>query len=219
MQRPVSSISPLQGLHFMVHNAVPDKLEGYTPSKCNLFTLYRFSQDVFVDPYELEQRFQDGVLPKSQVWGETDLELPVSAVEEGSLVLLGPLATTLDFDLPIHARYPLPSTTESHATVLIQTPQVLTVCTGRHEKKRRQSHEQLFLPYTSPFDLELYKVEARPFHVNETMFIKLPRGNQGHLKLVEPLTVIFVLISSLYISYKLWQVPHRMRQEPERKRD
>jgi hypothetical protein len=133
MQRPVSSVSPLQGLHFMVHNSVPDNLEGYTPSKCNLYTLHRFSRDVFVDPYELEQRFQDKVLPKSQVWGETDLELPVSAVEEGSLVLIGPLGSTLDFDLPIHARYPLPSTTESHATVMIQTPHVLTVCNARRE--------------------------------------------------------------------------------------
>ncbi len=141
MQLPSSSISPLQGLHFTIVDRIPSS--RLTAGQCSLYILHRFPVDVFVDPYELEQRVQDSISPNFKVWGLTDLELPVSSVkdsEQGSLLLLGPLDTigALEVSVPIHARYPLPSQDASHANVTLPAPSLLTACTGPREHLRRK---------------------------------------------------------------------------------
>ena len=130
MYSSLSSVSPSQGLHFTVsdHISVFDIPEG---SNCSLHVLHRLPPDVFVDPYELEQRVLDKLGPPFKLWGETDLELPVSAVSEGSLVLLGPVKPGAQVDLPIHARYPLPSWTSSHVSVNLEDPTLMLVCDRR----------------------------------------------------------------------------------------
>jgi GPI mannosyltransferase 1 subunit X len=130
MNSPVSAVSPSQGLHFVISDQVPP-FEVPKESNCLLHILHRFPPDVFVDPYELEQRVLDKISPPFKVWGETDLELPVSAVSEGSLLLLGPVTTGEQVDVPIHTRYPLPSWTSSHASVTLDNPTLLLVCDRR----------------------------------------------------------------------------------------
>jgi hypothetical protein len=130
MQSPTCTVSPSQGLHFVVSDHVPAS-ETPEKSKCSLHILHRFPPDLFVDPYELEQRVLDKVCPSFKVWGETDLELPVSAVSEGSLLLLGPVTAGVRVDVPMHARYPLPSWISSHTLVKLEDPSLLLVCDRR----------------------------------------------------------------------------------------
>lgn len=125
MQLLPSSVSPLRGFHFTISDHVPPIK---TTGDCSFYILRRFPSDVFLDPYELEQRLLDNVSPRFEVWGETDLELPVSAVSEGSLVLLGPVPSGNRIDTPIHARYPLPSWNSSHVTIRLNAALLLTVC-------------------------------------------------------------------------------------------
>ena len=125
MQSLPSSVSPAQGLHFIISDHVPPMNPA---GDCSLHILRRFPSGVFVDPYELEQRQLDNVGPRFKVWGETDLELPVSAVSEGSLLLLGPVMSGSQVDLPIHARYPLPSWNTSHVTIKLESARLLIVC-------------------------------------------------------------------------------------------
>lgn len=88
-------------------------------------------RDVFVDPYELTQRQHDNIGPDFKLWGETDLELPTSAVSEGSLALLGPVESGITVDLPFHARYPLPSVNDTHVTLKLKEPSLLTICDSK----------------------------------------------------------------------------------------
>lgn len=85
-----------------------------TSDTCTLHALFLFPSDLFVDRYELEQRRQDGVLGKKfQVWGETDLELPVQAVDRrGSALLIGLHANQSILDVPFHLRYLEPATSD-----------------------------------------------------------------------------------------------------------
>lgn len=130
MYSPVCTVSPSQGLHFVISDHVPT-FEVPKRSNCSLHILHRFPPDIFVDPYELEQRVLDKISPSFKVWGETDLELPVSAVSEGSLLLLGPVTADAQVDVPIHARYPLPSWVSSHALITLDDPTLLLVCDRR----------------------------------------------------------------------------------------
>ena len=130
MPTTTAQVKPEQGFHFAFHVSVPVHLKG---DKCALYVLHALPSQVFVDPYELEQRWQDNIGSPFRVWGETNLELPVSSVSEGSLVLLGPLKPDQQVEMPFHARYPRPLRNATHATVILQNPSFLTVCSQARE--------------------------------------------------------------------------------------
>jgi PIG-X / PBN1 len=132
-----TSISPSQGFHFIIStlisaNAVQSPVQD---RNCAFYILHSFPSDVFLDPYELNQRVQDGITPSFVgIWGETDLELPVAVVDpdRGPSILFGPFPPAssaamslsnglpyksqikggapeaVEIDFPLHARYPLP---------------------------------------------------------------------------------------------------------------
>jgi len=132
-----TSISPSQGFHFIISDLIsPNAVQSPLQDRnCAFYILHGLPSDVFIDPYELHQRVQDRITPSFVgIWGDTDLELPVAAVDpdHGSSILFGPfspasVATTappdrlvdksqprsgsaemLKIDFPLHARYPLP---------------------------------------------------------------------------------------------------------------
>lgn len=101
-------IAPRRGYHFQVSCNVSSS----THSGSEIYAFFVLPPSVFVDKYELEQRCIDNDGPCAQVWGETNLELPLASERldmRGSAVLL-----TLEgeysskFDMPLHARYTLP---------------------------------------------------------------------------------------------------------------
>ena len=144
-----TSVSPSQGFHFIISdlislNAVQSPLQD---SNCAFYILHGFPSDVFIDPYELHQRVQDRITPNFVgLWGDTDLELPVAAVDldRGSSILFGPFspasfttataappdrlldksrdkggagaAEMLEINFPLHARYPLPNNTSTNTS-------------------------------------------------------------------------------------------------------
>jgi len=108
-------ISPHQSFHFTIScncsfSSTPVKPPP--PSYNNVYALFLLPVSLFVDRYELEQRFVDGDGPRAQVWGETNLELPVASPSlnpDGSAVLLTLQGRHHDqFHMPLHARYLLP---------------------------------------------------------------------------------------------------------------
>jgi hypothetical protein len=135
-----TGISPSQGFHFIISDHIsPNAVQSpVQDGSCAFYVLHGFPSDVFLDPYELRQRVQDRITPSFVgIWGQTDLELPVAAVDPdcGSSILFGPFfpassaagappdsllgkdqpksgaTEMLEIDFPFHARYPLPMNT------------------------------------------------------------------------------------------------------------
>lgn len=108
------SIAPRQGFHFTASCNISFSSQ-HPPHTYALFTL---PTTLFVDRYELEQRYIDNNGPHGRVWGEANLELPLASPKldpRGSAILF-----TLEgkhrehFDMPLHARYLLPRKDASH---------------------------------------------------------------------------------------------------------
>lgn len=215
MQLLASTVTPRQGFHFTISDHVPP----VTPTgDCSFHILRRFPRDVFVDPYELEQRVLDKVGPQFKVWGETDLELPVSAVSDGSLVLLGPVKSSSQIDSPIHARYPLPSWNTSHVSVRLDTARLLTVCKSDQDNtKKAEKVDALFAPYDSPFDLTKVDIGLRP--LRGQLSINIPTGNQSHLSYIEPLTILAVFCAVAYMGFAFWKASLSFGKNPKAKKD
>lgn len=139
-QATTTRIFPPRGFHFIISDLVsPNAAQSpIQDGNCTFYILHGFPSDVFIDPYELNQRVQDRITPSFVgIWGETDLELPVAAVDpdRGSSILFGPFSPIipavpaipaspghlpyksgprtemLQIDFPLHARYPLPRST------------------------------------------------------------------------------------------------------------
>jgi len=137
-QQATTRISPSQGFHFIISDLItPNEVQSpVRDGNCTFYILHGLPSDVFIDPYELNQRIQDRIMPSFVgIWGETDLELPVATVDpdRGSSILFGPFspvlsardappdhlpyrsqpksgaAEILEIDFPLHARYPLPT--------------------------------------------------------------------------------------------------------------
>lgn len=118
------AITPHRGSHFQISCSVTSRPASST------YALFVLPPSLFVDKYELEQRCIDNDGPCAQVWGETNLELPLASDRldmRGSAVLLtleGDYLTK--FDMPLHARYALPSGGETsprtHVTIDISEP-------------------------------------------------------------------------------------------------
>lgn len=111
-----------QGFHFTVSTTVyiPDSA-GLDSRK--LHVVYDLDPHVYADQYELAQRPEYS----STLWGTTDLEKPVSAVDAGGSVLLltadtyrlGPSRpVNITLEVPLHARYgrPIAGATAHNAT-------------------------------------------------------------------------------------------------------
>lgn len=92
-----TSVSPSQGFHFLISDHISLAVQSpVQDSNCAFYVLHGFPSDVFIDPYELHQRVQDRVTPNFVgLWGDTDLELPVAAVDpdRGSSILFGPFSS------------------------------------------------------------------------------------------------------------------------------
>jgi hypothetical protein len=78
---------------------------------CDLHVIYLLPPEIFIDPYDLERRAQEGNGPRFMLWGEVDLEAPVETVDQRGSVLLieGPEQLSRPIDIELHLRYARPS--------------------------------------------------------------------------------------------------------------
>lgn len=97
--------SPGQGFHSTLTAGL--RLDEPAPT-CSAFVLYTLPPSIIVDRYELSDRGID-----FELWGESNLELPVFAVSQTHTRLLVKVAARSDevlVNLPVHARYGVPFT-------------------------------------------------------------------------------------------------------------
>ncbi|KAG8217327.1 hypothetical protein J3R82DRAFT_5422 [Butyriboletus roseoflavus] len=112
------SLQPHRGFHSTLSTRIALGPPDYD---CSFFALYTFSQNIIIDRYELIDRCLS-----FEFWGESNLELPVFALDQTANSLLLINATPTDarskqvtVDIPVHARYGEPS--------MVRTPQSITI--------------------------------------------------------------------------------------------
>ncbi|ODQ56512.1 PIG-X-domain-containing protein [Saitoella complicata NRRL Y-17804] len=127
-----SRLDPAVGMHpVLVTQITPTEPPA---EECTLNALYTLPSSVFLDKYQLADRtaFRSGGISSLRMWGETDLEAPVWAVDGwGSIAAVevdwrgqeGKEDVTVE--LPLHMRYAVP---DDEQGVEIQQPVVYWAC-------------------------------------------------------------------------------------------
>ncbi|KZO95823.1 PIG-X/PBN1 protein [Calocera viscosa TUFC12733] len=219
------TLSPSQGFHRtlslapLATSSSPSTVPEDT-QHCILQALLFLPADIFADPYELEQRHADGRLGKFRIWGEVDLEAPVSAVDQrGTAVLLD--VDEEGTEIPLHLRYPRPGTHEvvvasgGRAGFELPCPFVYWAC-DTESRKENSPFDDLPPPFTSPYTKaqEFHFLRSQPPKSGTdpgppTLQVLVPTGDLSHLPLVEWGTGAAVLFAFFYIAYCAWTVPPR----------
>lgn len=122
------SLQPRRGFHSTLSTIIA--LDPPDPD-CSFFTLYTFSQSIIIDRYELIDRRLS-----FEFWGESNLELPVFALDQTANSLLLINTTPADarpkqvtVDVPVHARYGEPSIVQtSPQSITISSPACFWAC-------------------------------------------------------------------------------------------
>ncbi|KDQ11743.1 hypothetical protein BOTBODRAFT_177121 [Botryobasidium botryosum FD-172 SS1] len=114
---------PAHPFHLKTITTLSLPAEPQSPSPaCSLHLLFQLPPSIFIDPYELEELEDHYGRLRYRVWGETDLEKPVSAVDSRGSVLLVDVGADilgnahkkggggeLQVEVPMHVRYLSPS--------------------------------------------------------------------------------------------------------------
>jgi len=201
---------------------------------CSLHLLFQLPPSIFIDLYELEEQNDHHTYA---VWGETDLEKPVSAVDSrGSALLVNVSSSGTDQDkagglqvqIPMHVRYLSPSTSTKagervgmYETVEWSWPLGFYVCPRdmgqiSHKDVGRDPFASIPVPFVSPFDLTNTDIALIPPHPtsNSTAYrISVPTGDTTHLSLVQFGTTFTVLLSFLYVGVACWRAALALNKE------
>ncbi|KAM5573497.1 phosphatidylinositol-glycan biosynthesis class X protein [Rosa sericea] len=163
---------------------------------CEVIVIERLPSGVFADPFELQHLLQRGVYGNIAVFGDTNLELPSflsnrSAVEVhmdvGHDLLLGPSKeSTINLELPLHARYP-PLDESGYWEVKFGTPDFFMRCSVEGK-----SHNQSCL-YRIP------DIDGSDSTFG-TVVWNIPSGMKAHARIVSVFTFIAALISAILIA-------------------
>lgn len=185
--------SPGQGFHSTLTAGL--RLDEPAPT-CSAFVLYTLPPSIIVDRYELSDRGID-----FELWGESNLELPVFAVSQTHTRLLVKVAARSDevlVNLPVHARYGVPFTGDPMLqSIEIPPPATFWACP--------QSAEA----YSSEPPVDAVLLQGyRHFVVSDTMSthshatLKIPLGSLHDLPYVEVGTVAVVLAAFLWLLHR-----------------
>ncbi|KAF9507879.1 hypothetical protein BS47DRAFT_1351072 [Hydnum rufescens UP504] len=198
-----SSLSTTQGFHttstINIKINISDLVLSHNQRHHDrLHVVYILPPCVFADRYELEQRHQDGTGPSFRLWGETNLELPVEAVDpRGSALLLTIQRSEGDesVQVPLHMRYMLPRASGGHVSVRFPWP---TIFWASDEDSLKLA-ESLWYRRRTNVSAMFLRPSQDPFYT-----VKIPTGNLDQGPLAVWLTLILVLFSFLYVARGLW---------------
>ncbi|KAI6126243.1 PIG-X [Pisolithus croceorrhizus] len=193
------AVSPARGFHSTLSARITLHDEDHT---CSVFVLYALPPSVIVDRHELVDH---GI--EFELWGESNLELPVFAVSQTNTSLLlsaRPLVPHLNevlVEVPIHARYGVPLRGSMPRQLIeIPPPTCIRACP--------QSRTSYSLPCV-PADPIHFLVSQ--FHAVPAAKLDVPVGSLDDLPLVEAGTVVVVLAAFLWLVYRSWMCSSKLQ--------
>ncbi|KAF9462314.1 PIG-X [Collybia nuda] len=216
----ISSVSPKDGFHPISTTAI--YLPKFNPL-CTLHLHFSLQPLIFVDPYELAHHEEFYTFKH---WGTSNLELPVTAVDEGgSAVLLNvdvpEGAREVEVRVPLHLRYGDPAQTSSsgHHSVEMAWPTGFLVCpldASIHTSSPINLPAEVF----SLFDLKTTSIiDISPNGTHPFDTVRVPTGNPADVGFVEFGTMFTILFSFFYLLRAALATARRMNKSSGIKRD
>lgn len=206
-------LSSPYGLHITTHTTLT--LPFLTDPSCTFHILFLLPPSVFVDKYELGQRHHDGSLPAFNVWGETDLELPVDVVDgRGSALMISLPSAGLEIgtdgerhvelEVPLHLRYMTPDDTD-YVMATIPWPLGFSACAPA-------TSVNVSIKPPSPIPTNSIITFLSPSSPNTVLKIEIPTGQARHLAFVEPVTALIVILAFTYVVISSWRASLALHQ-------
>ncbi|KAF8136100.1 PIG-X [Boletus edulis] len=162
---------------------------------CSFFTLYTLPQTIIIDRHELMDRRLS-----FEFWGESNLELPVFALNQtaNSLLLIMPLCC----DIPVHARYGEPGT---HPLVItIPSPTFFWGCPlSASVSSSVFSSESPLANSTLLSSLAYFSVPSASSYLAS---LQVPVASKRDLFPVEMGTATVILMAFLWLVNRSWRV-------------
>lgn len=195
--------------------------------QCSLYAKYSFSKSLFLDRYQLKDLAEPtpnrpAVGRLYDVWGETDLEAPIWAVDGWGSEALIQLYTShkssdgeLVFELPTHSRYEVPQTQSSSVHEYQPWPVVFWACLPPTKE------EDNSLETTVPSAVETRNIGYESIFPNDTVFyyfnadtsrlpsdrlqseFDIPVAPFSSYSVVQVVTVVVILASFFYLLYEI----------------
>lgn len=199
------AVSPARGFHSTLSARITLHDEDHT---CSVFVLYALPPSVIVDRHELADH---GI--EFELWGESNLELPVFAVSQTNTSLLlsaRPVPHHLNevlVEVPIHARYGVPLRgSRPRQLIEIPPPTCVRACPQSPDVSISESplnQSAMLRPYSH------FRVSQ--FHAVPAAKLDVPVGSLDDLPLVEAGTVVAVLAAFLWLVYRSWMCSSKLQ--------
>ncbi|KAI6043094.1 PIG-X [Pisolithus marmoratus] len=206
------AVSPTRGFHSTLLARIALHDEDHA---CSTFVLYTLPPGVIVDRHELIDR---GV--EFELWGESNLELPVFAVSQANSSLLlsvRPIASHVNevlVDVPVHARYGVPLRgNKPRQLIEIPPPTCFRACPQSTMTADASTYSTSEPPVNQSAMLRPYShflVSQTPRAVPAAR-LDVPVGSLDDLPLVEAGTVAVVLAAFLWLAYRSWMCSNKLR--------
>lgn len=194
-------------------------------TKCSLFAKYTFSKSLFLDKYQLAELdkptpSRDAVGYLYELWGETDLEAPIWAVDGyGSEALVqiyvknrptDEIPGTFQFELPTHSRYEVPQINSTVVGEVQPWPVVFWACQSTEGEKEAYpapgavetvhlGYETIF-PESTAFHYLTPKIDAGKILQSE---FDIPVAPFSSYETVQLVTLVAILAGFFYLIYEL----------------
>ncbi|KAL4074612.1 PIG-X [Scleroderma yunnanense] len=203
------ALSPSRGFHSTLSTRIA---LNDAPPGCSTLVLYTLPPSIIVDRYELSDR--DIAF---ELWGESNLELPVFAVNQSDVVLLLDVKPASNLqeavvDVPVHVRYGPPHSGDTHQSIEVPPPMCFWACPRSVDASS---------PFT-PSPLIDSSNMLRPFGhflVPETApllsaaKLEIPVGSVHDLPLVEAGTATVVVLAFLWLLYRSWTCADKLHAQ------
>ncbi|KAI0747779.1 PIG-X [Daedaleopsis nitida] len=195
----LSSVISTQGFHFTLSTTVSVSA-SQDLDDCALNVLYDLDPHVYADQYELAQR--PGYT--TSLWGTSDLERPVSAVDPAGSILLLKADTSqhasgrdanITLDVPLHARYGRPADSAYYSIELNQ-PVGFFACSSRSIAPIPPALQA----YTSLPGWSSSSVTLIPdAHPKDRLWVVVPVGQLDDLAWVDVGTALVMIVMFFYL--------------------
>ncbi|KAI1790705.1 PIG-X [Ganoderma leucocontextum] len=217
-----------QGFHFTLSTTLSVPI-AHALDRCPFHLLYDLDPHVYADQYELAQR--PGYT--SLLWGTSDLERPVSAVDpKGTLLLITADNThitreqnsNITLDVPLHARYGRPSqssdTTIHHIDLKLPVGFFACVPDSEYQVCSPSPVPDVLRPYTSlPGWPTLSLSVVQDTSPNDFLRVAIPVGIREDVGWVDVGTAVVMIAMFFYLLFTSICTARRLASKPYAKTD
>ncbi|KAJ1663223.1 hypothetical protein IW140_004431 [Coemansia sp. RSA 1813] len=202
---------------------------------CRIDAIQILPRSYFFDPYQLRD-LQGGLGMNYTHYGPIELERPAETMPNwGSVLVVSqfPHLDTLDFMVPIHARYRLPvahentvgfhgePTGSSHIDVSLLPPLAAVVC-PLSDSQESQENRHFGSPILDDLDIRLAlfhelgvaPVSALRVTPDSDTLLRMPVGKAEYASLVQILTLVALFLGTLFIALSLRKGKQAQPQQP-----